>query len=698
MSTGTGTARRAPTAGQTTPRYTQSVNQSPITPTLSQTSAAAATLLAVVVLWLGRDVMTLDVVLRMALPALWLSIWTLGCIGAGWPLVSTLLKKNNGARTPLVLVVATGAAVLALIGAVLALAHLLYRPLLIGLLTISVLAGLFVLARFWVKIEFLPEGLVSPLGGILMIPVGATLLLLSTPPVMYDVLHYHLAFPEQWLMAGGFVEFARESFSYYFSAHGILFTFALSTVGPWGASAISWWMAGVGIIAASTLGNRLGGPGVAPWAAACYALTPATLETIGYANADHAVAAWAGAALVALTHDVDTVPTARLMFLVGLLGGTAAGSKYLAIATVLIPLAAAAVLTVRAFESGRRVRAAVLLMALLAGTAVPLAPWVARNVAWTGNPVYPYLIEVFGGSHNSMSLDREIEGNVDLPYSRAGAVAASAGAVVRRTFLPRYEGGLLGLHWLILLPIAAVVTGLRPRLRGPLWAVTLVGFLSWGFLVQYVRFLLPILVPAAALAGAVPAAFGRKVSRLTLGAFAALLFSVYTWNASVLLSNLNIDRLATVAGFLNERDFRVRWIDVAPATDFISDSLSSDARVLMVAEARSFGIERQVIVEDPYRTPLLVEMAEAANSVEDMSQSLQKLGVTHILVNEREIQRMARIRHVHDYWTPASDQSRNLIRSFLETRVTRIFESEHLWVGEIVVPRAGPVEAEPVNN
>ncbi len=652
-------------------------------PTLTQPVAAIATLLAVVVLWFGRDVMTLDVVLRAALPAFWLVLWTLGCTGAGWLVVVSLLKRPKGDRIPLILIVATGAAVLALTGALLALVHLLYVPVLIGLLVISVLSGLAVFGRRYREIEMLPEGLASPLGGVLMIPIGASLLLLSTPPVMYDVLHYHLAFPEQWLMAGRFVEFARESFSYYFSAHGILFTFALSTVGPWGASAISWWMAGVGIVAAATLGNRLGGPGAAPWAAACYALTPATLETIGYANADHAVAAWAGAAFVALTTEVNRRPSRGVIFLAGLLGGTAAASKYLALAIVLIPLGVAAVFVVGAFERGRRARAGILLLALCAGSAVPLAPWVARNVAWTGNPVYPYLVELFGGPENSMSLNREIGGNVDMPQSSVGTVAASAGAVVRRTFLPRYEGGLLGLHWLFLLPAAAMVAGLRPQIRGPLWAATLVGFLCWGFLVQYVRFLLPVLVCAAALAGTVPAAFGRKVSRLTLGSFTGLLCVVFAWNASVLLSHLNIDRITTVAGFLGENDFRVRWSDVAPAADFVSESLPEDALVLMVAEARSFGLERRVIVEDPYRVPLLVEAAEAANSVEDLSGILHRLGVTHILVNEREILRMARIRGVDDYWSPASERSRSLIHTFLETGVTRIFDLGNLWVGEM---------------
>lgn len=664
---------------------------------MTQPGAAAATLLAIVVLWLGRDVMTLDVVLRLVLPALWLGVWTLGCIGAGWPVIAVVLNRTNDTRTPLVLIVATGAAVLALVGAVLALGHLLSRPVLVGLLAISAMAGMIVLGRFRRQVEFLPEGMMSPLAGVLMIPVGAALLLLSTPPVMYDVLHYHLAFPEQWLMAGSFVEFARESFSYYFSAHGILFTFALSAVGPWGANAISWWMAAVAVLAAATLGSRLGGPGAAPWAAACYALTPATLEIIGYANADHAVAAWAGAALVALTHEVDRVPTARMMTLAGFLGGTAAASKYLALATVLPPLMAAAVVRLRTTQPGRKVRATVLLLALAIGAAVPLTPWIGRNVAWTSNPVYPYFTSLFGGPPSGMDVGMETDRIFDLPPSTADRTVASVGALVFRTFRPRYEGGLLGPHWLFLLPAAAMVTGLRPRLRGPLWAATLVGVLCWGFLVQYARFLLPVLVPAAALAGAVPPALGRKVSRLTRGAFTALLLAVLAWNASVLLSNLNIDRLATVSGILDEEDYRVRWIDVAPATNFISERLPSDARVLMVAEARSFGLERQIVVEDPYRTPLLVEMAEAASSADDLARSLRRLGVTHLLVNEREMERMARVRQVGDYWAPASDRSRRLIRSFLETQVTRVFDLGPLWVGDLTAPPQAPPSARDID-
>lgn len=635
--------------------------------------------------------MTIDVVLRLVLPALWLGLWTLGCVGAGWPLVKNLLKNDGNSRTPFVLIIASGAAVLALIGAILALVGLLIQPILISLLVIFAVAGFVVLWRLDRTIEYLPEGLKSPLAGVLLAPVGAVLLLVSTPPVMYDVLHYHLAFPQQWLMVGSFVEFARESFSYYFSAHGILFTFALATVGPWGASAISWWMAAVAILAAATLGERLGGPGAAPWAAACYATTPAALEIIGYASADHAVAAWAGAAMVALTGALDDrMPTGRTMALAGFLGGTAAASKYLALATVILPLAAAAVLRLRTSFSGRRLHAVFLFLALAVGAAAPLAPWVGRNLFWTGNPVYPYFTTLFGGPPTDLNIGIETERNVDLPNSPGGRAAASAGALIYRTFNPRYEGGLLGPHWLILLPIATLVSGLGRRLKGPLWAATLIGILSWGFLVQYARFLLPVLVGAAALAGSVPPALGSKVSRVTRYALIGLLLAIFAWNSSALLSNLNIDRLATVAGLLDEKDYRIRWVDVAPASDFISATLPPESRVLMVAEARSYGFERKVIVEDPYRTPLLVEMAEEATSPADLAADLRTLGVTHVLVNEGEMERMAGIRQAADYWSPASDRSRHLIQAFFAAETIRIFELGNLWVGEIRNPAFAP--------
>ncbi len=650
---------------------------------MSQPAAAVATLVAVVVLWWSRDVMTVDVVVRLILPGLWLGLWTLATLGAGRPFVSMTIGRTATKPIPLVVIVAVGAGVLSLTATVLALTHLLLKPVLIGILITASISGIDALIRSRKTIEFLPPGLASPLGGFLLLPAAAAALLLTSPPAMYDVLHYHMAFPEQWLLAGGFVEFVRESFSYYFSAHGILFTYCLATVGPWGASALGWWMAVVALVSAATLGSRLGGPRTAPWAAACYALTPAALETMGYGNVDHAVAAWGGAALVALTGETDRKPTIERIAVTGFLAGTAAAAKYLALATVLIPVfAATTAFLARSGERGKR-HALTFLIALGIAAAIPLAPWVARNIAWTGNPVYPYATGYFGGPPTGLNIEKEIALNIDLPKSPLLRTATKIGALPFRTVHPRREGGLLGPQWLFLLLGAALVGGTDRRLRSPLWAATIVGLFCWGFFVQYGRFLLPVLVPAAALAGTVPPAFGSRVGRVTRSAFIGLLVTVFAWNSTILLSRFDLDRLATVAGLLHENDFRSRWIDVAPATDFAAEHLPDDAVVLLVAESRSFGIHRKVVVEDPYRTPLLVELAERSSSPEDLARRIRDLGVTHLLINEGEMARMAGMRGVDDYWFPASAKERRMIVSLFEDFMQPLFKHDKLMVGRL---------------
>lgn len=654
-------------------------------PHLTPRAAGLAAVATVVVLWGARDTLTRDVLLRLCLPGLWLVAWSLACLGAGYPVVARLLASRRGTRVPAVVVLASGAAILALAAATLALVGGFRSGVLAAILATTAVAGGWVLWRRHTLIRWLPDGLASPVTVLVVAPAAVTLVLVSTPPVMYDVLHYHLAFPAQWLLHGGFVEFARESFSYYSSAHGALYAFALSTVGPWGANALDWWMAALATLAAATLAERLAGSRATAWAAACFVCTPVTLEIAGYAVADLAVAAWAGAALLVLVGGDEPAPDPPRICLAGFLAASAAAAKYLALATVLAPLTLAAVAYCWRPAAGRSRRGrAALAIAFTVAVAIPLAPWLGRNLAWTGNPVYPYLTTIFGGPPTKLDLATDLARNVDLPHDTLGRLAASVGALVLRTFSPRLEGGILGPQWLILLPVAAALAGLRPRLRLCLWIATLAGLLAWGCLVQYGRFLLPVLVPAAALAGAAAAALSRGLGRASRIAFTTALVAVLAWNATVVASAFNLDRLAVVTGWMDEGSYRSKWFDAAPAVDFVAAELPSDACVLLVAESRSFGIQRPVLVEDPYRVPLLVELARRSPSPAALAASVRALGATHILVNQREMARFARIRGVPDYLAGATPAQRDVIAAFLDHQVVRLFSSDGLWVGRIV--------------
>lgn len=648
------------------------------TPSASQTTALVAALLAALVLWLYRDTAGPETALRLIMPVLWLAVWSLACLGTGVWAVRVLLGADDAPRLEVVL--AAGAAAFACVGAIAAAVGFFGTLAVRLVVALAAMEGLRLLLVSRVRPRLPAIALVS-CPGILMVAAGAlTAAVLTTPPVMFDALNYHLAFPARWLGAGGFVEFPRHFFSYYPSAHGALYTSALATVGPWGAAAIHWWMGALAVLAAGTLGERLAGPRAATWSAACFALTPVTLEVAGFAIADLAVAAWAGAALVVLLSDDARHRPWRAGALAGALAGSAAAAKYLALATVVVPVGLAAIVLVFSVRP-RRIGTAV---ALALAAAVALAPWLARNAAWTGNPVYPYLQSVLGGPPCERDLARELDATELDVATPSSPVVRTVTAPIVRTFHPLKSGGRLGPQWLILLPVALMLPGLRGRTALALWVAAAAGTLAWGATVHYARFMLPVLVPAAALAGTAAAALvsGTR-SRLIGSVFAVLMLGIFGWNLMALATDFQLDRVATVAGQLPDDDFRNRWVSYGPAITTINEELPNDAVILLVGEPRSTYIDRTVLVEDPYRTPWLVDLARGCTDPSELAARVSELGATHVLVNSSEMDFYGGLRSKPDYWADATPPERLVIERFLAEDIRPILRTDTLLLGEI---------------
>jgi len=69
--------------------------------------------------------------------------------------------------------------------------------------------------------------------------------------------------------------------------------------------------------------------------------------------------------------------------------------------------------------------------------------------------------------------------------------------------------------------------------------------------------------------------------------------------------------------------------------------LPPDAKVLLVGEPRPFGIDRDVVGEDQFRPPLLVELANRSSTPGEIADGLLELGVTHLVWNATEASRIA---------------------------------------------------------
>jgi len=618
---------------------------------------AAVILASAWVLPRWHTVLPADVAARALLGGLWLAIWLLAAFGAGRPAIRWAgLSGEIGWGGTL----GTGTAVLSLLATMLAATGLLHPAILIALLGAFAVSAVLVLLRGGTPTSPWASGPVWP-WALLAAPALVQFLGITAPPVFYDTLGYHLAFPQRWLMAGGWIEFPRDAYSYYPSAVDILGTFGLATVGGWGARAIGLAFSWIAALAAGELAGRLGGRRAAWWATALLFLTPSLLQTGPLAVADPGVAAWAGAGLLALLGVDDTRRPGRAVALAGFLAGSAFAGKYLAGATVALPLVAATLFAVEG-PVGRRLR---VLPVLAAGGALAAVPWLLRNLAWTGDPIYPYLTGLFGVPPAGMNLAGELAQNGAVASGPFHNLAATVTALPFRTFHPLQVGGVIGPQWLLLLLPAALLV--RGRRSWPLWTAAVAGLLGWGALVQFGRFLLPVLVPLAALLGTAAArlTLPRRPRDPVAAAILVLLVTVLVWNASAGLDPLAAERIDVLTGRITDAAYRRHWASYWPAVDPIARIVPREGKVLLVGEARCYGIPRHVIVEDPYRTPLLVELAEASPDDAALRGRLRTLGITHLLVNRLEMARIARMRGRREYFGEASPGARERILSVL---------------------------------
>lgn len=93
-------------------------------------------------------------------------------------------------------------------------------------------------------------------------------------------------------------------------------------------------------------------------------------------------------------------------------------------------------------------------------------------------------------------------------------------------------------------------------------------------------------------------------------------------------------------------------------------NLPQGARVLLVAEARSPGIERDVVVEDPFHERLLLELGDRVSSPAELAALLRERGITHLLYNREEARRMARSAGREAYFATGRERGRRVVRGF----------------------------------
>ncbi|WP_435008462.1 ArnT family glycosyltransferase [Tundrisphaera lichenicola] len=442
----------------------------------------------------------------------------------------------------------------------------------------------------------------------LLIALVGTLLTALAPVTDGDALCYHLQVPKVFLARHSAVFEPDLHETIYPLVTESLYAIGLGIRGPVACRLIQWLLgvafaANVGALARPFLGDR------ARWASSIALLVPAISNGMGAPLNDVALASFGNAAIFAWTRWLDR-PSGRSTILVGLLMGLALGVKY--------PALVLAGVVGLGFLIRGKVRHALLfgLVALAIG-----GGWYLRAYMHTGNPVYPFFRQVFGGSGIDEVLD---------PAKKAMRVTAwnlltALGSMTLRPGRFDSFSHQFGPAFLLFLP---ALLWMRPPRR----VLTVVG-VGYAFLLlcltqrQSMRFVLtavgPMAVGVAWLASAwwdrrtVP---GRVLVGLLVAClmFEAGLATIRTRHGlSVVLGRESTE------SFLSRREptFVVgRWID---------DHLPEDSKIIG-QDHRGFYLPRNYSMELAHRRR--TGLGRRGESARQVVETLRAAGFTHVLL------------------------------------------------------------------
>ena len=318
----------------------------------------------------------------------------------------------------------------------------------------------------------------------------------------------------------------------------------------------------------------------------------------------------------------------------GALCGLALGVK--ATAGVLLGFVTVAAFYHRAASERAGAAAGLRAAAILIAVAVVVAsPWYIKSYVWTGNPVYPFLYEWFGGKYWTAEAAR-LYRDEQLSFGMGrGALAFILAPWNLTMYGHRFSNfpsrplmyTSLGPLLLAFLPALLVLGKLDRRVKF-LLLYSLAAFCAWFVLSQHIRYAIPLLPPLALCAGFAGSEIirkGRKELRpVAMGA--AIIVCIIS---SAILYVLVIDAIPVVVGAESERAYLTRTIDGLYTMSEVIDALPAGSKVIMYGETRGFYFDTPYMWGNHHHNMIPYDRLSNAN---ELIHAYRKLGITHVLM------------------------------------------------------------------
>ncbi|MFO0949969.1 MAG: hypothetical protein U0835_02225 [Isosphaeraceae bacterium] len=447
------------------------------------------------------------------------------------------------------------------------------------------------------------------------------------PTIDFDAIEYHLQGPKEYYQASRITFLEHNVYTSMPFGVEMLHLLGMEVLDDWWAGALAGQLlvsahAPMAALMIALAAARAGSPRAGWFGAVVYLTTPWVyrLGVLPYVEGPlgyyHAALVWAG---LRVWHEIDPLTRRRLWAAAGGLAGGAMACKYPALISAVLPFGFVALV-----DAWRR-RSASAVLAFSIGWAVVMTPWLAKNVADTGNPVYPLAWNLLGGRHWDANMDAKwSNGHGRKPVTAELLWSALLDVACRSDWQSPLYGALA--------PLAL----LRPGSRR--FALVLTGyaayiFMTWWLLTHRLdRFWLPLLPVLAVLAG-LGADWTRRV-------WWPVLLSVVMGLSVV--GNLSYSSTALTAlpewtGDLNQLRTSIPKL-LNPALFAVDSGLTADAKILLVGQAAVFHVNHPIVYNTVFDAENF-ELLASGKTPEQVREALQKQGLTHVYVDWFEIDR-----------------------------------------------------------
>lgn len=463
----------------------------------------------------------------------------------------------------------------------------------------------------------------------------------------WDTLAYHLAVPKLWTTAGKIEYIPYIHHSNFPFTVDLLYVWGLRWGGESGAKAFQLGYLLIGTLLVFGLTRQKYGQRPGLWAAVAFATVPVVLWEAGSAYIDVAHGLYAGGGILLAAFAASDPERRRLIVPAGLLLGFAAGTKYTGLQTI---AALGFVLVVAGFtrkQVGEGFRQAV----IAGGLAMLVAsPWLVKNVINTGNPVYPFFYERLGG-HDWDQRRADIYRNEQQTFGvgRNGDrrdPTALGHAVFGLAYQPgrfvnpgQEQGmgtplgavGLAILAGLFLWPLA----GRIGRFEAVLLGTTALSLGMWFFLSQQSRYIVPLAVPLAVLAGGLTAL--RGFANIAMGAI-GLQAAYSLW---LVQKQLVVPKVQVVMGQVEPNAYRKATIPFFEASQAINQEVKG-GKVALYDEVFGYLLDVPYFWANPSHATTIPY--DGMKSAEDYVREMKKLGFTHVYVSISSVVKSAEMR------------------------------------------------------